>query len=88
MDRHGSHILGGMQKKKRSEKVAIEEFLESTGEKRTFLKNILRRKVNWVGIIIRRSWLVRDVIEGQMTEMKSVGIRVRTEHFDDLRNTR
>ena len=55
--------------------------LERIGEKRTLLNNILRRKVNWIG-----NCLLRDVIEGQMTEVKGVGRR--TQLLDDLRNRR
>ena len=39
--------------------------LERIGEKRKFLNNILRRKVNCIGNIIRRNRLLHDVIEGQ-----------------------
>ena len=39
-------------KTKWSEKVT-NEILERIGEKRTFLNNILRRKANWIGHIIR-----------------------------------
>jgi hypothetical protein len=40
-----------------SDKVTNEQVLESVGEKRTFLNNILRRKVNWIGHILRRNCL-------------------------------
>ena len=65
-----------------SEKVTNYEVLERIGEKRT-----LRRKVNWICHILRRNYLLHDVIEGQMTEMKGVGRR-RTQLLDDLRDRR
>ena len=55
-----------MRKIKWSEKVTNEEVLECTGE------NILRKKANWTGHILRRHCL-HDAIEGQMTEVKGVG---------------
>ena len=76
-----------MEKIKWSEKVTNGQVLERIGEKRTLLSNILRRKVNWIGHILRRNCLLHDAIEGQMTEVKEVGRR-RTQLLDDLRNRR
>ena len=56
--------------------------LEENGE-----ENILCRKANWIGHILRRNCLLHDAIEGQMTEVKGVG-RTRTQLLDDLRNRR
>ena len=53
-----------MEKIKWSEKVTKKRVLDRIGEKRTLLKNILRRKVNWTGHILRRNYLLHDVIEG------------------------
>ena len=50
-----------------------EQVLEHIGEKRTLLSNILRRKANLIGHILRRNCLVYDAIEGQMMEVKGVG---------------
>ena len=52
------------------EKVINEQVLERIGEKRTLLNNILRRKANLIGHILRRNCLLHDAIEGQMTEVK------------------
>ena len=41
-----------MEKTKWPERLTKEEVLELTGEKRTLLNNILRRKVNWIGHIL------------------------------------
>ena len=46
----------------------------------------LRRKVNWIGHILRINRLLYDAIEGQMTEVKAIGRRTTTQHLDDLRN--
>ena len=62
--------------------------LDSIGEKRTLLNNILLRKANWVGHILRRNCLLHDAIEGQMTEVKGVGRRKRIQLLDDLKNRR
>ena len=44
-----------MEKIKWSEKVANEDVLERKGEKRKLLNNILCRKANWIGHILRRN---------------------------------
>jgi hypothetical protein len=59
-----------MEKIKWSEKVTNEKFLDRIGEKRTLLNNILRRKANWIGQILRRNCLLHDAIEGQMRRKK------------------
>ena len=50
-----------MEKIKWSDKLTIEQVLERIGEKRTFLNNILRRKANWIGHILRRNCLLHGV---------------------------
>ena len=80
-----------MEKVKWSEKVTNEQVLERIGEKMTLLNNIVRRKVNWIGNILRRNHLLH-IIEGKTTEAKGVGRRRRrrrrrrTQLFQDLRN--
>ena len=69
------------------EKVPNEQALDRTGEKRTLLNNILRRKTNWIDHILRKNCLPYDAIGGQMTEVKGVGRR-RTQLLDDLRKRR
>ena len=69
------------------EKLTNEEVLERTGEKRKLLNNILRRKDNWIGHILRGNCLLHDAIEGQMAEVKGVGRRrKRTLLLNGLRN--
>ena len=76
-----------MEKIKSSEKATNERVLECIGKKRILLNNILCRKANWIGHILRSNYLLHDVIEGQMTELKGVGRR-RTQLLDDLRSRR
>ena len=49
-----------------------EKVLEHIGEKRTLLNEILHRKVNWIGQLLKRNCLLHDVIEGKMTKVKRV----------------
>jgi hypothetical protein len=53
-----------IEKIKWTEKVTNEHVFDRIGEKRTLLNNILRRKVNWIGHILRRNCLLHDAIEG------------------------
>ena len=89
-DNFGEHwnvVYRRMEKIKWSEKVTNEQVLDRIGEKRTLLNNILRRKANWIGHILRRNCFLDDAIEGQMTEVKGVGRRKRrTQPLHDLRN--
>ena len=77
-----------MEKIKWSEKVTNEQVLEHIGDKRTLLNNILHRNANWIGHILRRNCLFHDAIEGQMTEVKELRRRRRTQLLADLRNRR
>ena len=51
-----------MEKKKWPEKVTNEEVLGRIGKKMSLLINILRRKANWIGDIIRRNCLLHGAI--------------------------
>ena len=62
-----------IKKIKWSEKVTNEQVLDRIGEKTTLLNNILRRKFNWIGHILRRNCLLHDAIEGQITKVKGIG---------------
>ena len=64
-----------IKKIKWPEKVTNEQVFERIGEKRTLLINILHRKANWIGHILRRNCLHHDAIKGEMTEVKGVGRR-------------
>ena len=58
-----------------SEKVITdnEQIIEPTGEKVILPNNIFRRRANQFGHILRANCLLRDAIEGLMTEVKGVG---------------
>jgi hypothetical protein len=43
--------------------VTSKQVLERIGENRTLLNNILRRKVNWFGHILRRNCLLHDALK-------------------------
>jgi hypothetical protein len=58
-----------MEKMKWSEKVTNDEVLECVEEERTHINNILLRKANWIGHILRRNCFLHDTI-GQMMEVK------------------
>jgi hypothetical protein len=60
-----------MEKLKWPEKITNGIF-EYIGEKRVFLKSILRRKANRIEHILRRNCLIRNAIEGGMMEVKGV----------------
>ena len=64
-----------------------EQVLARIGEKSTLLNNVLGRKSNWSGHIMRRNCLLHDATEEEMKEVKGVGKR-RTQLLDDLRKRR
>ena len=59
-----------IEKIKWPKNVTSEQVLERIGEKRMLLNNIVRRKANWIGHILRRKSLFHSAIERQMTEGK------------------
>ena len=77
-----------MKKIKYSTKISNGEVIEHIEEKRTLLNILLPRKANWIGHILRRSCLLHEAIEGQMTERKGVRRERRMLLLDDLRNIR
>ena len=78
-----------MEEIKLSQKVTNEQVLERLGEKRALLNNILRRKANWIGHILRRNFLFHYAIEGEIMEVNGERrSRRRTQIRDDLRNRR
>ena len=79
--------LGRTEKINWPKKVNNEEVLERIGEKRRLLNNILRKKANWIGHILKRNCFLCDVTEGPMTEVKEVGRR-KSQILDCLRNRR
>ena len=60
--------LQDMMKIEWSEKVTNEQVFDHVGEKRTHLNNILHRKANWFGHILRRNSFLHDAIEDDGNE--------------------
>jgi len=71
--------------------VRNEEVLLSVNEQRNTLHEIRKRKANWIGHILRRNCLLRQVIEGkikgEMEVIRKRGIR-RKNLLDDLKDRR
>jgi hypothetical protein len=74
-----------------TDRVRNEEVLHRVEEERNILHTIKRRKVNWIGHILRRNCLLKHVIEGkiegriEMTERRG---RRRKQILDDLKEKR
>ena len=68
-----------------TDKITNEEVLRRVGEKRTTLETIVRRKKNnyWIGHIMRRDGLMKEVIEEQMMGKRGP-CRKRIGTIDDL----
>ena len=59
-------------------KITNEQVFGHIGVERALLNNILCRKANWIGHILRRNCRHHDAIEGHMTEVKRVRRRTTT----------
>jgi hypothetical protein len=58
-----------MEKISWTDSVRNEEVLHRVKEDRNILHTIKRRKANWIGHILRRNCLLKDVIEGRLEGM-------------------
>ena len=71
--------------------VRNEEVLLRVNEQRNILHETRKRKANWIGHILRRNCLLKQVIEGKMKGEMEVtrrrGTR-RTKQLDDLKDRR
>jgi len=68
-----------------------EEVLLTVKEKRNVLHEISKRKANWIGHILRRNCLLKQVIEGKIKgEIEVTGRRGRRRRklLDDLKEKR
>jgi hypothetical protein len=68
-----------------------EEVLFRVKEQRNILHAISKRKANWIGHILRRNCLLRQVIEGKIkggTELTEIRERRRRKLLDDLKERR
>ena len=61
-----------------------EEVLDAVDEERCFVENIVKRKKNWIGHILRGDGLLKDVVEGRMEGKRPRG-RKRIGMIDDLK---
>jgi len=60
-------------------------------EQMNILHEIIRRKANWISHILRRNWLLKQVIEGKIKGQIEVTIRQgkrRKKLLDDLKDRR
>jgi len=71
--------------------VRNEEVLLRVSEQRNILHEIRKRKANWIGHILRRNCLLKQVIEGEIKrEMEATRRRgrIRKKLLDDLKDRR
>ena len=66
------------------DKVTNEEVLRRVKEERQLLNTIWNRKKRWIGHILRRDGLMRNVLEGRMEGKRTRG-RPRLTMLDDLK---
>ena len=80
-----------MEKISWTDHVRNEEVLLRVNEQRNILHEIRKRKVNWVGHILRRNCLLKQVIEGKIKGEMEVARRrgrKRRKLLDELKNRR
>ena len=68
-----------------------EEVLLRVNEQRSILREIRKRKANWIGHILRRNCLLKQVIEGKIKGEMDVTRRRGRRHkklLDDLKDRR
>jgi hypothetical protein len=77
-----------MEKISWTDRVRNEEVLHRVKEERNIVLTIKRRKVNWIGHILRRNCLLKHVIEGKLEgriEITGRRGRRRNQLLDDLK---
>ena len=80
-----------MEKISWTDHVRNEDVLLGANEQRNILHEIRKRKANWIGHILRRNCLLKQVIEGKIKEVIEVtGRRGRRRRklLDDLKKRR
>ena len=80
-----------MEKISWTDHVRNEDVLLRVNEQRNILHEIRKRKANWIGHILRRNCLLKQVIEGKIKgEMEVTGRRGRRRKklLDDLKDRR
>jgi hypothetical protein len=71
--------------------VRNEEVLLRVSKQRNILHEIRKRKANWIGHILRRNCLLKEIIEGKIKgqiEVTRRRGRIRMKLLDDLRDRR
>jgi hypothetical protein len=79
------------EKISRTDHVTNTEVLLRVKEQRNILRDICKRKANWIGHILRRNCLLRQVTEGKIRggiEMTRRRGRRRSKLLDDLKERR
>ena len=76
-----------MEKISWTDHVRNEEVLFRVNEQRNILHEIRKRNANWIGHILRRTYLLKQVIEGKMKGEMEV-TRRRKRLLDDLKDGR
>jgi hypothetical protein len=76
-----------MEKISWTDHVRNEEALLRVSEQRTILHEIRKRKANWIGHILRRNCLLKEVIEGKI-KGRIEETRRRKQLLDDLGHRR
>ena len=74
-----------------TDRVRNEEILHRVKKDRIFLRTIKKRKVNWIGHILRRNCFLKHIIEGKIQGRIKVMERrgkIRKQVLDDLRELR
>jgi len=80
-----------IEKISRTDHVRNEEVLLRVNEQRNILQEIRKRKSNWIGHILRRNCLLKQVIEGKIKGEMGVARRRgrrRKKMLDDLKDRR
>ena len=80
-----------MEKISWTDYVRNEEVLLRVSEQRNILHEISKRKANWIGYILRRNCLLKQVIEGKIKGEMEMTIRRgrrRKKLLDDLKDRR
>jgi len=73
-----------MEKIKWTDKIKNEVVLERVGERRKLLQAVQKRKSNWLGHVLRRQCLQRDMLEGSVEGRLKRG-RLRRKIIDDMK---
>jgi len=79
-----------MEKISWTDHVRNEEVLLRVNKQRNILHELIKRKANWIGLILRRNCLLKQVIEGKIKgEMEVARRRGRCKKLlDDLKDRR